>query len=88
MSINNFDVLKVMDERNLDVRLAPLDNIINLKKVRAGTQITIGVEGDVVSALGLEGKFVGGFILADKSQFDAIKSEIQKVDDRKNEAGN
>lgn len=78
MSVNNFDVLKLMGERNMDVRLAPLDNILNLKKVRAGTQVTIGVEGDVVAALGLEGKFVGGLILADKQQFDAIKAELAR----------
>ena len=76
MKVNNFDVLKIMGERNMDVRLAPLGNITNLKKVKAGTQVTIGVEGDVVAALGLEDKFVGGLILADKAQFDAVRAEL------------
>lgn len=78
MAINHFDVLREMGKRNLDVRLAPLDNITNLKKVRAGTQVTIGVAGDVVAAIGIEGRFVGGLILADKTQFEALKAEMEK----------
>lgn len=79
-TINNFDVLKIMGERNMDLRLAPLSNIINLKKVLAGTHVTIGVEGDVVSALGLESRFVGALILADKKQFDLVKAELSKLE--------
>lgn len=77
MSVNNFDVLKVMGERNLDIRLAPFANVTNLRKVRAGTQVTIGVEGDVVAAIGLQGRFVGGLILADKAQFEETKRELE-----------
>jgi hypothetical protein len=77
MGVNSFDVLKRMSERSLDVRLAPLGNITNLKKVKAGTQVTIGVAGDLVAALGLENKFVGGLILADKEQFDKLKAEME-----------
>ncbi len=66
-----------MGERNLDIRLAPLDNITNLRKVKAGTQVTIGVEGDVVASIGLDHKFVGGLILADKEQFNQLKAEME-----------
>ena len=59
--------------------LSPLDNIVNLKKVKHGTQVTIGVAGDLVAALGIEHKFVGGLILADKDEFNALKSEMQKA---------
>ena len=79
MSINNFDVLKRMGELNLDMRLAPLDNITNLRAVKAGTQVTIGVVGNLVSALGLENKFVGGLILADKEEFNHLRSEMLKI---------
>ena len=75
--MNNFDVLKVMGERNMDIRIAPLVNITNLRKVRAGTQVTIGVEGDVVLAIGIEQKFLGGLILADKTEFMAVKAELE-----------
>lgn len=68
-----------MGKRNLDIRLAPLSNVTNLKKVRAGTQVTIGVEGDVVAAIGIEGKYVGGLILADKEQFNALVKEMENA---------
>lgn len=76
MKVNNFDVLKAIGERNGSIQLAPLSNIINMKKVKAGTQITIGVGGDVIFGI-MEGKYVGGLILADKAQFDAIKEEME-----------
>jgi hypothetical protein len=78
MSVNNFDVLKEMGARNMQVSLSTLDNITNLRKIKAGTQVTIGVAGDVVAALGLENKYVGGLILADKKEFSAVKSEMLK----------
>lgn len=79
MKINNFDVLKRMGETCGDkLQLAPLGNIVNLRKVKAGTEVTIGVAGDVVAALGIEQRFVGGLILADKATFDALKVEMQR----------
>jgi hypothetical protein len=51
MSVNNFDVLKRMSADGCDIRLASGNNILNMKKVKAGTQITIGVEGDVLNAI-------------------------------------
>ena len=77
MSVNNFDVMKAMGEANRDIRLAPLSNIVHLRKVRAGTQITIGFEGDVVGAI-LAERFVGGLILADKAQFEETKRELER----------
>lgn len=79
---NNFDILKTMGERNLDIRLAPLTNILNVRKVKAGTQITIGVDGDVVGAIGADA-FVGGLILANRKQFTEIKAEMEKSNDSK-----
>lgn len=82
MKINNFDVLKRMGETcGEKLQIAPLDNIINLRKVRGGTQVTIGVAGDVVAALGIEHRFVGGLILADKETFDALKARMQSQAD-------
>jgi hypothetical protein len=75
MIVNNFDVMKRMCEFDRDIRLAPLGNIIRLQKTKAGTQITIGVEGDVVAAIA-NGRLVGGLILADKAEFDQTKREL------------
>lgn len=77
--MNNFDVLKEMGARDMKVALSPLDNITNLKKVKHGTQVTIGVAGDLVAALGIDHIFVGGLLLADKAQFNSLKSEMQKL---------
>ncbi len=79
MSVNNFDVLREMGARNLKIQLAPLDNITNLRKTRHGTEITIGAAGDLVVAIGLHNKFAGGLILADREEFNALRSELLKV---------
>ncbi|MDD5304014.1 MAG: hypothetical protein PHS14_13015 [Elusimicrobia bacterium] len=76
--INSFEVLKVMGERNLDIRLAPLSNILRMQKTKHGTQVTIGVGGDVLQPI-YAGRFVGGLILADKDQFEETKRELEKA---------
>ena len=75
--INSFDVLKRMSELNRDIRLSPIGNVTHLKKVQAGTQVTIGVAGDVVGAIHA-GELVGGLLLWDKEQFEATKLEMMK----------
>ena len=74
--VSNFDVLKTMSQRGMSVQLAPLDNIVELRKVKAGTNVTIGVAGDVVGAI-YNNKFVGGLILADAEQYRQIKNELE-----------
>lgn len=73
---NNVDVLKAMGEANKDIRMAPLGNILRVQYTKLGTQITIGVEGNLVAAI-MNGRFVGGLILADKRQFDEVKAELR-----------
>ena len=75
MKINNFAVLKAMAEGEKDIRLAPMSNILNARYTKRGTQITFGVEGNVVGAI-LRGDFIGGLILADKAQFEETKREL------------
>jgi hypothetical protein len=75
--VSNFDVMKRMSEKNLDIRLAPVGNILSARKVRAGTQITIGFGDDVVAAIAA-GRVCGGLILADKAQFDETKRELER----------
>ena len=78
MKIGTFDVLKVMCERNMDIRLSTLDNVTYLRKVKAGTQITIGFGGDVVAGVA-KGQFIGGMLLVDKEQFNALKRELEAL---------
>ena len=51
MTISNFDVLKKMCADNLDIRSSTSENILGMKKVKAGTQIEFGVEGDVLNQI-------------------------------------
>lgn len=76
MKVNNFDVLKVMGQRSMDVQLAPLNNVVRAKAVKAGTQVTIGVAGNPIAKI-LNGELVGGLLLADKKQFDQVKAELE-----------
>jgi len=75
--VGHFDICKVMAAENLDIQIAPLENVTNLRKVKAGTQVTIGVGGDVVAAIGLENKYVGGLLLCNREQYFAIKERLE-----------
>lgn len=76
-NIGHFDICKEMAIRNMDIRVSPLENVTNLRKVKTGTQVTIGVDGDVVAAIGLENKFIGGLMLIDRKQYFEIKAVLE-----------
>lgn len=76
-TIGHFDICKAMALEGLDIRIAPMDNVLNLRKVKAGTQVTIGVEGDLVAAIGVENKFVGGLLLMDREQYFSVKKRLE-----------
>lgn len=86
MKPNSFDVLKTMSEENQDIRLAPLSNITRIDKVRAGTNVTIGVAGDVIAGLA-NGDFVGGLYLADRKQFAETQERLSKLVERAESKG-
>lgn len=73
---NTFDILKIMSEENKDIRFSHLNNVTKLHKDKHGTLITIGVAGDLVAAIGIHGRFVGGLILADKDQYREIEKRL------------
>ena len=54
-----------------------MSNIIEARTVKAGTKVTIGVEGNLCSAI-LAGDLVGGFILCDKKRFEELKAEMEQ----------
>ena len=76
--IGHFDICKAMAISGQDIRMSGLENVINLRKVKAGTQVTIGVYGDLVEAIGIENKFVGGLLLIDRQQYFAMKKALEK----------
>lgn len=80
MKVGHFDICKAMSQRGMDIQIAPLENVTNLRKVKAGTQVTIGVAGDMVAAIGLEGNYVGGLLLCNREQYFALKAILESED--------
>jgi hypothetical protein len=78
--VGHFDICKAMSLEDQDISIAPLDNITNLRKVKAGTQITIGVAGDKVAAIALENKYVGGLLLINREQYFATKARLEAAE--------
>lgn len=76
--VGHFDICKVMAERNMEIKIGPLENVSNLRKVKAGTQVTIGIAGDEVAAIGLENRYVGGLLLCNREEYFAIKKELEQ----------
>lgn len=76
--VSNFDVLKRMSMDNLDIRLSPNENIVNVQKVSAGTNLTIGVTGDQVAAIAL-GDLAVCLILFNRKQFKETKKQLESV---------
>ena len=79
MKANNFDVMKVMSERNMNIMLAPIGtNFVRAKQTKLGTEVTMGCPDSVLAGLLAPGQnFVGGLILADKTQFEQVKTELE-----------
>lgn len=80
--VSTFEVMQAMSDRDLDIRVAPLGNVVNLKKVKAGTEVTIGVSGDMVGSI-YSGKYVGGLFLCNKDEYESIKQELASPPARK-----
>ena len=66
MAVNNFDALKRMAAENKDIRLGT--DVLNMKAVKAGSQITMGIAGNVLAQL-MFGELNACLILYNKKQF-------------------
>lgn len=76
--ISSFAVFDAMcDANSSGLRAAPISNIVNMKKVKAGCQITFGCEADVMDLV-LAQKVFGGFIIADKEEFQKFKEKLEQ----------
>lgn len=69
----NFDVMKRMSELDRDIRMS--DQILRIQSTKRGTQVTIGIGGDLVAAIA-DGKLFGGLYLMDKAQFFQTQREL------------
>ena len=75
--MDNFEVIaRMCKEDNQKFRMAPFDNIAEVKATKKGDLIHIGVE----HGLGfdaIDGKLVGGLLLIDKEEFNACKARYE-----------
>ena len=79
----HFAICAEMAERGLDIRMSLLENVTNLRysNLTKGTTVSIGVDGNLVAAIGIEQKFVGGLLLCDREQYFAIAKELEIAND-------
>jgi hypothetical protein len=77
--ISNFDVLKRMCEKNMDIRLATSENLVRMTVCHYGrdTQITIGVQGNVIADI-CDHRLHCCLLLWDKQQYAEAKAELQR----------
>jgi hypothetical protein len=65
--------LNHMMQNEMDVQLAPLSNITGVEIKGGNGYVTFGVTPDVAKRLLFEDNaFVGGFIVADREQFETL----------------
>lgn len=77
-SVNNWDVLKTMSARNMDIGLAPLSNVegVTYIKSKGGCVVRIGFPGNIVGKIA-RGGYLGGLILADADQYEQVRKELE-----------
>jgi hypothetical protein len=66
-----------MSSENKRILAASAENILSMKKVKAGSQITFGVEGDVLMQI-YSGKLIATLLLIDFEQFKEMKTKMEK----------
>ena len=69
-------VLRMIDTHDTGIELAPLDNITNLRAVKAGTQVTIGVSGNRVGSI-YKGDYLGGLLLIKRERFNEVLAQME-----------
>lgn len=73
--ISDLVVMQRMAERDMDIRMTT--TFLHLKKVKRGTEVTLGIAGDVVASIA-DGTLIGGLYLVDKKEFFAVKEELEQ----------
>jgi len=72
--MKSFEIFQRMSDGNMDIRLAPLGNIIKINIFGQNGEVTFGVPREVAQDLMDEKEYVGGFLLADKGQFETLET--------------
>lgn len=75
-TIRAMDVfLRMVESDDKAFKVAPMSNIIEARKVKHGTKVTIGVGEDICAKI-MVGDLVGGFIFCDRKRFEEVKAEL------------
>jgi hypothetical protein len=75
MNVNNFDVLKEMGKRNLDIRLS--NNFVSANATKNGGTVVMGVDRNTVIEMGTGKKFIICLLFANPEQFNTVKKELE-----------
>lgn len=80
--INSFDVLKIMSERNMKIKLFPIfDNLKNANAGKGGWgSITVAVDTETATKLMVGEKMIAVILIADFDQFQAVKAELNELE--------
>ena len=72
--MNNLEKLGRMSDQGMDIQLAPLGNITNVEVKGGNGFVTLGITQELALQLALHPeKFVGGFLVADREQFESME---------------
>lgn len=76
--VNNWEVLKVMSARDMDIGLAPLSNVegVTYNQRKGGSLVRIGFPGNILGKIA-RGGYLGGLILADAAQYEQVRKELE-----------
>lgn len=75
----HFDICTQMVLDGLDLQRVGGENILTLNKVKAGTNITVGFPGDLVSAIGIEEKYLFCALVMDRNQYFATQKRLEQA---------
>jgi len=74
--VSCFEVMREMSKRELDIVMGNLgSNLVRAQSTKRGTQLTIGMPGDIVGRV-YNGNVVGALFLCDTKQYHEIEREL------------
>lgn len=80
MKVNNFDVLKLMGERNMNLKGFGPNNIKSINTGKKGwATLSILVDNQTALDLMLDNQPVFMLLIADKDQFKQVRAELENA---------
>jgi len=77
MGVNTFDILKLMGERNLKIKMFPRGNVTQVWNGKNGGTIQMKVDSETAAKLMLQEPMIFGLLIADADEFQSIKGELE-----------